>query len=189
MFTILLIAFPIYLISYNILNLVNGFLFNNMVVIMVTIIILFIILALLGMISFNKKLLSSYKFEKNQIVKGRLLLSHLDFKKFKVEYLNENYLKTSNLLHGVFIKFSLKHLSLFSTLHSGSILKIIAGVLLNINQDFVGKYFDTDAYKKEYYNNPKLLKKEGATSNVAVVSDNVIGARYIDNDKILKQLT
>ena len=76
MFTILLIAFPIYLISYNILNLVNDFLFNNMVVIMVTIITLFIILALLGMISFNKKLLSSYNFENNQIVKGRFLLSH-----------------------------------------------------------------------------------------------------------------
>ena len=158
-FTIFLIAFPIYLLLYNILDLVNGFLFNNMVVIIIAIIITIIILTIFKLYMFLDMVLSSYKFENNQIVKGNILHNQSDFEKFKADYLSEGYIETSNLLYRGMTLLSLRYLSLFSTLQIRGISKIITGILLNINGDFVNKYFDTDVYKKKCYDNPRLIKE------------------------------
>lgn len=114
------------------------------------IIIVFALMAGIGLYKFINYLLHSYKFEDNKIIKGRIIKP----KKIKGIDLALDTALTTNMI---------KNITNSKKVYYGNTVMNINNILtlikLNTNQQFVNEFFDTDIYKKKIYNNPQLLKE------------------------------
>ena len=131
------------------LNIVSSFIHDNFIFVTFIPVILYILLSY-QFLKFLSSLMTSYKFEDDQITKGIIQKSN------KVK-------GTDLIIDTALVTNMLKNVSNSSSVVASNTAlnmnKIITLIRLNIKKEFVQKYFDTELYKKEVYKNPKLIKE------------------------------
>lgn len=150
MFSTFLFAEVPYLCLCSIFDIESAFVLDNLSVILCAFTILFALIFGVGLYKFLNTLLYSYKFENNQIIKGKIINPEkvkgidLAFDTIMTTHMAKNIANSKSAVAGN------------AAINMNSIITLIK---LNTNQEFVNKFFDTDIYKKKIYNNPKLLKE------------------------------
>ena len=131
------------------LNIVSSFIHDNFIFVTFIPVILYILLSY-QFLKFLSSLMTSYKFEDDQITKGIIQKSN------KVK-------GTDLIIDTALVTNMLKNVSNSSSVVASNTAlnmnKIITLIRLNTKKEFVQKYFDTELYKKEVYKNPKLIKE------------------------------
>ena len=131
------------------LNIVSSFIHDNFIFVTFIPVILYILLSY-QFLKFLSSLMTSYKFEDEQITKGIIQKSS------KVK-------GTDLIIDTVLVTSMLKNVSNSSKVvasnTASNMNNIINLIRLNTKKEFVQKYFDTELYKKEVYKNPKLIKE------------------------------
>lgn len=130
------------------LQLVSTFIKDNMLIVFFVPVIVCIALSY-QMVQWGLALMTSYEYENGKIIKGRIQ---------KTEKIEEaELIKDAEILGGM-IK-NLDNPSKVMTLNTLSNISTVARLIQwNLNQEFVEKFFHTDLYKKEIYENPQLIK-------------------------------
>ena len=131
------------------LNIVSSFIHDNFIFVTFIPVILYILLSY-QFLKFLSSLMTSYKFEDDQIIKGKIQKSN----KIKGTDLIIDTILVTNMLKNV--SNSSKVVASNTASNMNNILNLIR---LNTKKEFVQKYFDTELYKKEVYKNPKLIKE------------------------------
>ena len=131
------------------LNIVSSFIHDNFIFVTFIPVILYILLSY-QFLKFLSSLMTSYKFEDDQIIKGKIQKSN----KIKGTDLIIDTILVTNMLKNV--SNSSKVVASNTASNINNILNLIR---LNTKKEFVQKYFDTELYKKEVYKNPKLIKE------------------------------
>lgn len=131
------------------LNIVSSFIHDNFIFVTFIPVILYILLSY-QFLKFLSSLMTSYKFEDDQIIKGKIQKSN----KIKGTDLIIDTILVTNMLKNVSNSSKVVASNTASTMNN--ILNLIR---LNTKKEFVQKYFDTELYKKEVYKNPKLIKE------------------------------
>lgn len=131
------------------LNIVSSFIHDNFIFVTFIPVILYILLSY-QFLKFLSSLMTSYKFEDDQIIKGKIQKSN----KIKGTDLIIDTILVTNMLKNV--SNSSKVVANNTASNMNNILNLIR---LNTKKEFVQKYFDTELYKKEVYKNPKLIKE------------------------------
>ena len=131
------------------LNIVSSFIHDNFIFVTFIPVILYILLSY-QFLKFLSSLMTSYKFEDDQIIKGKIQKSN----KIKGTDLIIDTALVTNMLKNVS-----NSSSVVASNTALNMNKIITLIRLNIKKEFVQKYFDTELYKKEVYKNPKLIKE------------------------------
>ena len=149
MFTVSLLVFTIFhTFMCWFLNLVSTFIQDNFTLIVLLPIIMYIVLSY-QFLQFILGLMTSYKFENGKIIKGRVQKAN----KVKGLDLVIDIAAFTNMTKNINDSSSVAANNAVSNLN-----KIINLIHLNVNPEFVEKYFDTKLYKKKVYENPKLVK-------------------------------
>ena len=149
MFTVGVFVIAFHMMLCSVLDVVSTFISDNIIVNILPII-LFSIMFGVGILDFINTLFYSYKIEENKIIKGRIV---------NVDKINGSSLMVdaAATLH------MLKNIGDSSKVLSGSNLmnfnKIIRLIELNLKQEFVETFFDSDVYKRKVYDNPILVKE------------------------------
>lgn len=150
MFTVGLFVFVLHEIIRYFLNITSTFIFDNSIVLLPTLILIFAIIFGIGGYGFINSLLNSYKFVNGKIIKGRILDADrvkefdLTLDSLITTYMIKNIDNPTNVMYANTLKNS---------------FKIINLIKLNTDKEFVYKYFDTPLYKKKEYINPKFLRE------------------------------
>lgn len=131
------------------LNIVSSFIHDNFIFVTFIPVILYILLSY-QFLKFLSSLMTSYKFEDDQIIKGKIQKSN----KIKGTDLIIDTALVTNMLKNVS-----NSSSVVASNTALNMNKIITLIRLNTKKEFVQKYFDTELYKKEVYKNPKLIKE------------------------------
>ena len=131
------------------LNIVSSFIHDNFIFVTFIPVILYILLSY-QFLKFLSSLMTSYKFEDDQIIKGKIQKSN----KIKGTDLIIDTILVTNMLKNVS-----NSSSVVASNTALNMNKIITLIRLNTKKEFVQKYFDTELYKKEVYKNPKLIKE------------------------------
>ena len=131
------------------LNIVSSFIHDNFIFVTFIPVILYILLSY-QFLKFLSSLMTSYKFEDDQIIKGKIQKS--------------NKIKGTDLIiDTILVTNMLKNVSNYSKVVASNTASNMNNILnlirLNTKKEFVQKYFDTELYKKEVYKNPKLIKE------------------------------
>lgn len=147
-FTVWFLWFMIYSISDDFV--IESFISNNLLLVFLILILIFLVIALFGRGFFNC-LKTSYKIDGNKIIKGIIkreakandlnLINSAIATKYTI-----NSIKNSN-------NFAYAASAFNNSVHA---LKLIS---LNMKRDFVEQYFDTDVYKKKIYTNPRVIRE------------------------------
>lgn len=131
------------------LNIVSSFIHDNFIFVTFIPVILYILLSY-QFLKFLSSLMTSYKFEDDQIIKGKIQKSN------KVK-------GTDLIIDTILVTNMLKNVSNYSKVVASNTASNMNNILnlirLNTKKEFVQKYFDTELYKKEVYKNPKLIKE------------------------------
>lgn len=143
------IIYCLHLMLCSLLNVVSTVTLDN-ITIFVGLILLFVVISMIKITKFLDTLMSSYKFEDNRIIKGKITNTNevngesLVLDTIVTAYMSSN-IGNSNKVHNA------------NTIRG--IYELIKLIELNTNREFVEEYFDTELYKKKIYNNPKLYKE------------------------------
>lgn len=162
------------------LNIVSSFIHDNFIFVTFIPVILYILLSY-QFLKFLSSLMTSYKFEDDQITKGIIQKSN------KVK-------GTDLIIDTALVTNMLKNVSNSSSVVASNTAlnmnKIITLIRLNTKKEFVQKYFDTELYKKEVYKNPKLIKENKYSliytcnnKKKLVIPKIYDGICYVDNKK------
>lgn len=144
---VILCAFHAFLCWF--LNLVSTFIQDNFTFVVFLPVIAYILLSY-QFLKFLSSLMTSYKFEDEQITKGIIQKSS----KVKGTDLIIDTALVTNMLKNV--SNSSKVVASNTASNMNNIINLIR---LNTKKEFVQEYFDTELYKKEIYKNPKLIKE------------------------------
>lgn len=142
-----IIVFHVFMCYY--LNLISTFIQDNLIIFMLLPVIIFIALSY-KLAQWLSSLMSSYKFEDGKITKGIIQRAN----KVKGIDLAIDTALLANMINNIGDSSSVVASNAISNLNN--ILNLIA---LNSEAKFVEQYFDTDLYKKNVYENPKLVKE------------------------------
>ena len=130
------------------LNLVSTFIQDNFTIIVFLPIIIYIVLSY-QFFQWLTSLMTSYKFEEGKIIKGKIQ---------KADKVNGVDLVIDTALLANMINNISNSSSVVASNATFNLNKITNLIRLNINPEFVEKYFDTELYKKQVYENPKLVR-------------------------------
>ena len=130
------------------LNLVSTFIQDNFTIIVFLPIIIYIVLSY-QFLQWLTSLMTSYKFEEGKIIKGKIQ---------KADKINGIDLVIDTALLANMINNISNSSSVVASNATSNLNKITNLIRLNINPEFVEKYFDTELYKKQVYENPKLVR-------------------------------
>lgn len=130
------------------LNLVSTFIQDNFTIIVFLPIIIYIVLSY-QFFQWLTSLMTSYKFEEGKIIKGKIQ---------KADKVNGIDLVIDTALLANMINNISNSSSVVASNATSNLNKITNLIRLNINPEFVEKYFDTELYKKQVYENPKLVR-------------------------------
>lgn len=130
------------------LNLVSTFIQDNFTIIVFLPIIIYIVLSY-QFFQWLTSLMTSYKFEEGKIIKGKIQ---------KADKVNGIDLVIDTALLANMINNISNSSSVVASNTTSNLNKITNLIRLNINPEFVEKYFDTELYKKQVYENPKLVR-------------------------------
>lgn len=130
------------------LNLVSTFIQDNFTIIVFLPIIIYIVLSY-QFFQWLTSLMTSYKFEEGKIIKGKIQ---------KADNVNGVDLVIDTALLANMINNISNSSSVVASNATFNLNKITNLIRLNINPEFVEKYFDTELYKKQVYENPKLVR-------------------------------
>lgn len=130
------------------LNLVSTFIQDNFTIIVFLPIIIYIVLSY-QFFQWLTSLMTSYKFEEGKIIKGKIQ---------KADKVNGVDLVIDTALLANMINNISNSSSVVASNATSNLNKITNLIRLNINPEFVEKYFDTELYKKQVYENPKLVR-------------------------------
>ena len=148
-FTISLLIFTMFhTFMWWFLNLVSTFIQDNFTIIVFLPIIIYIVLSY-QFFQWLTSLMTSYKFEEGKIIKGKIQ---------KADNVNGVDLVIDTALLANMINNISNSSSVVASNATFNLNKITNLIRLNINPEFVEKYFDTELYKKQVYENPKLVR-------------------------------
>lgn len=141
--------FCFHLMVCSIADIVSTFISDNMNIFTLLIFILAIIFGIF-LFKFQNALLHSYKFQNNQIIKGKIL--------------NPDKVSNVNLaVNAATTKYMVKNIGNPKNVMTANTISNMSNILelisLNTKFEFVEQYFDTELYRKKIYNNPRLLKE------------------------------
>lgn len=143
------IVYGLHFLLCSLLDVVSTIMIDN-TIILVCLLLLFIVISIIKITKLLDALMSSYKFENNHIIKGKITNTNdvigesLVLDTIVTAYMSSN-IDNSNKVHNA------------NTIRR--IYELIKLIELNTNRKFVEEYFDTELYKKKIYNNPKLYKE------------------------------
>lgn len=149
MFTVSLFVFTMFhTFMCYFLNLVSTWIQDHLIFIVLLPMIMFVGLSY-QFLQWLMELMTSYKFEDGKIIKGRIQKAN----KVKGSNLAIDTALLTNMIKNIDNSSSVVASNAISNLnHIANLIR------LNTNPEFVEKYFDTELYKKEVYENPKLVK-------------------------------
>ena len=148
LFTVLIFVYPFHLMLCYFFDIESTF-FSDNILIMSILALIFVIMSM-GIIKFFYMICCSYKIENNKIIKGKII----NYDNVDHEYLEFDANWILSLAQIIQILYKVVIVSRVNDL-----IRIIKMILLNMNQNFVENYFDTNSYKKKIYYNPILVKE------------------------------
>lgn len=148
LFTVLIFVYPFHLMLCYFFDIESTF-FSDNILIMSILALIFVIMSM-GIIKFFYMICCSYKIENNKIIKGKIV----NYDNVDHEYLEFDTNWILSLAQIIQILYKVVIVSRVNDL-----IRIIKMILLNMNQNFVENYFDTNSYKKKIYYNPILVKE------------------------------
>ena len=148
LFTVLIFVYPFHLMLCYFFDIESTF-FSDNILIMSILALIFVIMSM-GIIKFFYMICCSYKIENNKIIKGKIV----NYDNVDHEYLEFDANWILSLAQIIQILYKVVIVSRVNDL-----IRIIKMILLNMNQNFVENYFDTNSYKKKIYYNPILVKE------------------------------
>ncbi len=150
-FVLALISFVFYEMIKSVLNIVYSFYSEHLLIVLAVFMVL-----LLGSIpnfcSFIFQLWTSYEFSDGKIVKGRITFKAFDYGKI-------NTIATDAIALGGMLKKLENSSQVQASRAAGEWGSFIALTRLNLNKAFVEQVFDTDAYKRTEYENPRFIRE------------------------------
>ena len=148
-FTLLLGTLMFTLCAEYVFGIISTFTSEHMIIIMLIPVAIFIVLSY-QLVLFINDLSTSYKFENDKIIKGRIQ--------------NKGAARSNNIwLETVVTIDKATNLLNSNRVNADKVIlrlnSIFAMIENNMNMLFVKNYFETDIYKKKVYSNPKLIKE------------------------------